>query len=700
MFQNKRHHLDSSNRAKNDLDNTTGVSSTRKNDGNDHFFDKPAPGNEKAITEKKLWKDQPTSKIYNAPAISENEISGLNRLVKLDIIIEGQQIKFFKHFKLNQSVSRHHTFELVLAHDSLGESENHNLQEAQNFLGKRITIIFRYKDVDNSPERNFVGVVTEVGFSQDQGSLGNIVLLGESPTVLLDAAPHTQSFGGGHEISLNSIASAVIAEGLDSKKYDFSVDANFGNLSYGCQYEETHYNYLARIAEAYGEQFFYDGEVLHFGKLPSTEHVVKLIYGRNLSDVRIRMRAQHVKPSFYGYNSRKNEKLTGGDTPIKHVSDIAQRAYEISGNIFKTPSLRVAPIKSNSFLDVQASQKGTAGSKAAEVFVTSGVSTVPFLYPGCAVDMDMRKTDSNDTSYFTRLMMIEVVHQVDARGLYQGTFEAIAADSGYLPRPDFEIPKAEPQLGKVVANNDPLGQGRVRVQFDWQLGKDSTEFIRVMSPDAGSSEKVGKNRGFMSVPEVGDQVILNFVHSHPDRPFVMGGMYHGAIGAGGGEGNNIMSFSGRSGAELQYDNGAGSMNLKDQGGANIFFDGTGNAIVNTNTDHTINTGRNNTINAGNSTVINVGSKEGSAPQSVFKMDSSGNIVIDAKSSITLKVGENLLSIDNKGLIKLNGKNLEQKADNNFEVNAKRVNQTAKGANFKINSDQNVIVTGRSEVKMK
>ncbi|WP_370445177.1 phage baseplate assembly protein V [Sphingobacterium multivorum] len=79
-------------------------------------------------------------------------------------------------------------------------------------------------------------------------------------------------------------------------------------------------------------------------------------------------------------------------------------------------------------------------------------------------------------------------------------------------------PKAEPQFGKVVSNTDPLNQGRVQVQFDWQQGTASSEFIRVMSPDAGSSDDVKTNRGFMSVPEVGDQVMVNFVYQHPDRP--------------------------------------------------------------------------------------------------------------------------------------------------------------------------------------
>jgi type VI secretion system secreted protein VgrG len=649
---------------------------------------------------KSLWSKQPTSKIFNAPGIAENAISGINRVVKLEIFVEGTEIKYFKHFELKQSAVRHHQFEIMLAHDTLGSAENHNLEEAQNFLGKRITVIIKYKDVTDSPERNFVGVITEVGFSQEKGSLGNILLTGFSPTILLDGAPHIQSFGGAQEITLNSIANQVVKEGLGGSKFDFRVDAQHGNVSYSCQYEETHYNYLARIAEAYGEQFFYDGEVLHFGQLPPQEKAVTLIYGSNLTDVGIKMRAQHVNPTFYGYNSSKNEKFTGNSSKINHTSDIARRAYEISERTFQTPSLRVAPIKASSFMDIDASQKGTAGSKASEVFIISGNTTVPFLYPGCIADIEMRKADSNETSYFTKVMMIEVIHEVDARGYYTGSFQAIASDTGFIPRSEFIIPVAEPQFGKVISNADPLNQGRVQVQLDWQKGKDSTEFIRVMSPDAGSSEKVSKNRGFMSIPEVGDQVIVNFVHLHPDRPFVMGGLYHGGIGAGGGAGNNIMSFSGRSGAELKYDNGAGSVNLKDQGGASMFFDGAGNAIVHTDTNHTTNIGSNNTINAGNTTVINVGGEKGTPPQSMFKMDAEGNVVIDAKTSITLKVGDNLLSIDKKGLIKLNGKNLEQRADNNFELNAKRVNQTAKGSNFKINSDQNVIVTGGNEVKMK
>lgn len=274
----------------------------------------------------------------------------------------------------------------------------------------------------------------------------------------------------------------------------------------------------------------------------------------------------------------------------------------------------------------------------------------------------MRKADSSDTSYFTKLMILEVTHEVDARGYYDGQFEAIAADTGFIPRPEFETPRAEAQFAKVISNTDPLNQGRVQVQFDWQNGPDISEFIRVMSPDAGSSDKVNKNRGFMSVPEVGDQVIVNFVHQHPDRPFVMGGMFHGRVGAGGGIGNNIKSLSTRSGNKLELNDGAGSVYLTDQGGANMKFDGAGNAVTNANTSHT--------VNAGSKSSINVGAKKDSPPQCLLEMDSAGNITLDGKNSLTITIGKSILKMSADGTVTLNGKNVKMESTDTFDISSK------------------------------
>ncbi|UOU98479.1 phage baseplate assembly protein V [Chryseobacterium daecheongense] len=514
----------------------------------------------------------------NADRVSENHHTGINRLVKLSLVIEGKVIKYYKHFRLKQSAQRHHEFTLTLAHDTLGSRQTHTLEEANKFLGKRLTAVISYKDIDSSPERTFVGVITGVGFSQEKMSLGNIVLSGYSPTILLDGAPHIQSFGGDQPVNMGIIAEEIIKQGIDKSRFDVRVDANdYSQIIYSCQYDETHYNYLARMAEAYGEQFYYDGEVLHFGKLPPQNKPIKLLYGSNANDIKVELKAVHTKPQFYGYNSSKNEKLTSGATPIQHVGDLAKTAYEHNDKIYKTPALQVAPIKASTHLDVEYSQKSISGSQAVNVFSLSGSTTVPFLHPGCIADVQMRKPDSNETSYFTRIMVTEAVHEIDTIGHYKGSFEAIAADTGFLPKPDFTIPKAEPQIATVISNADPESQGRVQVKFDWQ-NSEGTHFVRVMSPDAGGTDRVTENRGYVAVPEVGDQVMINFVHSHPDRPFVMGGMFHGGVGLGGGVDNRVKSIQTRSGHRIVFTEDE-SIIITDKSGNKIHLDTTGSNIT-------------------------------------------------------------------------------------------------------------------------
>ena len=161
-------------------------------------------------------------------------------------------------------------------------------------------------------------------------------------------------------------------------------------------------------------------------------------------------------------------------------------------------------------------------------------------------------------------------------GHYTGTFKAIASDTGFLPTPEFTIPIAQPQLATVISNTDPQGQGRVTVKFDWQL-HDTTDFIRMMSPDAGGTDQISQNRGYVAIPEVGDQVMVGFVHNHPDRPFVMGGMFHGGVGLGGGTDNRVKSIMTRSGHKVVFTEDE-SIIITDKSGNEIHLDTTGSNI--------------------------------------------------------------------------------------------------------------------------
>ncbi|WP_123862111.1 type VI secretion system Vgr family protein [Chryseobacterium artocarpi] len=582
----------------------------------------------------------------NSEKISENHIAGINRVVKLDIVVEGKSISHFKHFRLQQSARTHHYFELTLAHDSLGEVQNHNLEEAQQFLGKRITVTFKYKDAENeSPERTFVGVITKIAFSQEQMSLGNIVLKGYSPTILMDSAPHTQSFGGNQSVNTAIIADRIIKEALGTSIFDFRIETqNKGYINYSAQYCETHYNYLTRLAEAYGEQFYYDGYILHFGKLPPSEKPIQLIYGSNVTDVQVELKAVHTKPEYFGYNSSSHAKMNGSNNEIKHLGDLSSKAYELNDNIFRTRSLTPTPINANMFLDVDDSQKSARGSKAVEVFTVSGKTTVPFLFIGCVADIDMRNQDSNQTSHFTTLMMTEISHEVDARGYYTGSFEAIAEGTGFMPKPDFVTPKAEPQVATVISNADPLNQGRIQVQFDWQLN-DTTNFIRMMSPDAGGTDAVSQNRGLVTVPEIGDQVMVNFEYHNPDFPFAMGGMFHGGVGLGGGMDNRVKSLQTRSGHRLVFTEDE-SILLTDKSGNELRFDTKGS-----------------NINITAHETITIKSKN-------LKFDIEENIETKAGKNMDTNVGQNIKIIAKQEISQDSGKKTIINAGTNTEISAR------------------------------
>ncbi|MFC3754490.1 type VI secretion system Vgr family protein [Chryseobacterium tructae] len=584
--------------------------------------------------------------VSNSERISENHIAGINRVVKLDIVVNGKPIRHFKHFRLQQSARKHHYFELTLAHDSLDEVQSHNLEQAQQFLGKRLTVTFKYKDAENeSPERTFVGVVTKVAFSQEKMSLGNIVLKGYSPTILMDSAPHTQSFGGTQSVNTSIIADNIIKETLGTIQFDFRIDTqNKSYINYSAQYCETHYNYLTRLAEAYGEQFYYDGDVLHFGKLPPHEKPIQLIYGSNVNDVQVELKAVHTKPEYFGYNSSSHAKMNGSNNEIKHLGDLSSKAYELNNNIFKTRSLTPTPINANMFLDVDDSQKSARGSKAVEVFTVSGSTTVPFLFIGCVADIDMRKQDSNETSHFTTLMITEVNHEVDARGYYTGSFEAIAEGTGFMPKPAFITPKAEPQVATVISNVDPLNQGRIQVQFDWQLN-DTTHFIRMMSPDAGGTDAISQNRGFVAVPEIGDQVMVNFEYHNPDFPFAMGGMFHGGVGLGGGMDNRVKSLQTRSGHRLVFTEDE-SILLTDKSGNELRFDTEGSNI---------------TITAPET--ITIKSKN-------LKFDIEENIKTKAGKNMDTNVGQNIKIIAKQEISQDSGKKTIINAGTNTEISAK------------------------------
>jgi phage protein D len=75
--------------------------------------------------------------------------------------------------------------------------------------------------------------------------------------------------------------------------------------------------------------------------------------------------------------------------------------------------------------------------------------------------------------------------------------------------------------GEVTNVSDGTDQGRVKLSFPWLSETYESDWVRVVQAGAG------KERGFVVVPEVNDEVLVAFEHGDIRRPYVLGGLYNG-----------------------------------------------------------------------------------------------------------------------------------------------------------------------------
>ena len=119
------------------------------------------------------------------------------------------------------------------------------------------------------------------------------------------------------------------------------------------------------------------------------------------------------------------------------------------------------------------------------------------------------------------------------------------------------------QLADVIDNNDPQGQGRIKVKFKWEcLTNDVTEWLRVVTPSAGVGDR-GNNRGYFAIPEIDDQVMIAFEEGNIARPVVMGSVYHSSsVDSSPLIKNHLKSIITRSGHLVEFDDDAGTQGIK------------------------------------------------------------------------------------------------------------------------------------------
>lgn len=571
-------------------------------------------------------------------------------LVVAELEIDGVKVDHYTQVSLVQKFNHHHEFSIRINHDVLENTHSASLENAQKKIGKSALIKLQQLNNSSQTAYEFRGIICEVRMEQSGNSNADLIFSGYSPTILLENGTRFDSF---NDYDLKKIVSSL-SKSLSEVNCEIYIDPKFTNtIKYICQYRESNFNFISRLSAEYSEYFYYDGKAVYFGK-PAPPHNVHLTYGEDLISMQMKLQAIPMKFKNYAYLSKEN-KMEEFESPgnIEGLGMYASNILKESDSLFSEAIILPINQRVQSKSELEDFVKKKKAAQAASLEILTGTSYNPSVKPGCNIDVKISKLE--DQKYvvndYGKYLVTEVSHFVNERGKYYNTFLAIPASVEVLPDPGVLSPLAEPQLAIVKDNKDPDNQGRVRVQMLWQSGNKMTDWIRVLTPDAGIGKDSGKNRGFLFIPEVGDQVLLNFRYNDPDRPVVVGSLFHGKSGEGGGDKNKLKSLSSLSGNIISFEGDA--IHIVDATGNNkILLDGKGNiSLISTESikltcdDSEISMKKDGTIDiVGKDITINGSSfakmESGSA---VFTAESSGEAKVEAinikqDAQATIKVG--------------------------------------------------------------
>ena len=554
----------------------------------------------------------------------------------ITISVGKKSLSSFISLQIEQNIGKHHRFQMAVELETGSNRYVHNINSSKKWLGESIVV-----KAANTPI--FVGVVTNVQLHREGSDFGCIIVSGYSATYRMETAHSCFSWN-------DRTIGDVVKKLCEQAKVQLELNPAFKETKdFICQYEESDFDFIRRLAHQYQEWMYFDGTKLIFGKPRKLADPIRLEYGTTLSSLDIGLQTLARSEQVFSYHSGADREMQRMTPDLAYGHDkLAGEAFRASLGMFSKPARQHALPRISNETELVNYMGRKQAAETAETHYITAESQVPTLRVGSVISLYssfLERVGNLSEESLGNFIIIEITHEVSQGSYYKNRFKAIPATIKAMPSPKVRMPLAETQMATVLSNADPEGKGRVRVRMNWQTDGMQTGWVRVMTPDGGSSSDVKSNRGFVFIPEVGDQVLLGFRHGDPARPYVMGSLFNGTTGGGGLEGNHMKSLTTRSGHTIKLNDSLSSLGItiKDIKGNSIHIDSVGDDII-------INAKRNITINAGETFTVNAREME-----------------VNIDSDIIEKIGKNKIStIGNK--ISLEAMEKEEEITENTNIN--------------------------------
>ena len=616
-----------------------------------------------------------------------------NRLWALETVL-GPDALLVAGFSGSEAISSPFSFHV----DLLSENDSIDLK---TLIGTNVTL--RVAQADDSP-RFWNGHISGI----TQGWKGSVFTAYRAEIV-----PWLWFLGNRSDCRIFQNKTAVdiireVFEDLGFQDFVFRLHGSFPKRDYCVQYRETDLNFVSRLMEEEGIFYFFEHQ--------QGRH--QLVMGNSPE-------AHQPCP---GQSSVRCELATGGVEQEDLITDwrmgeaFVPSSLSLTDFNFKTPAakLRVSLDGENSFeiydhpgqyeQPTRGEQLTRIRLQEIQAFSTNahGESTCRGFTTGFRFKLEEHYRKSWNQWY----VLTEIRHSAHQGGnfmagevnlspsdsVYRNEFVCIPHQTPFRPSRRTLAPVVEgcqtaivvgPQKEEIYTDK----YGRVKVQFHWdrqgKRNEKSSCWIRV------SQYWAGERWGSVSIPRIGQEVIVDFLEGNPDRPIITGRVYNAANmppyplpGGAANMGFKSKSIKGRGYNEISVND----TNLTE----GITIHAQHDMGTRVNHDETISIGHNRTEQVGkNETVtvvltrmhtvgvndmLNVGAAQeitvGLARAVTVGLSQQTNVgknySLDAGDSISLKTGASSITLNKDGTIIIEGKNIAIKGSSTVVAESERI----------------------------
>ena len=432
----------------------------------------------------------------------------------------------FESLAARQAVSALDSIEVTLVSDKPDIA-------AEKLLGEPAGVTMSLRE---GAERHFNGLVARVAAGHTRGRYFGYQVTLRPWLWFLTRTSDCRIF---QDLSVPEIVEQVFGDHGAIANYEFKLYKSYRQRVYCVQYRETDYNFVARLLEEEGIYWFFEhtegGHKLvlvdDVGALSPAEGAEKLPYYDNAGQLPPDLDyvsgwscAREVRSGKVCLTSYNFEKPT---TPLRveqaqarsHTLDDYEQ-FDFDGEYTEKPDGQ--HLADSQLEEQQAQFERLAGSTNAAA-----------LAVGHLFELERHPRPDQNAEHLCLQSSVSVRVEAHESGLgaedYRCSFTAMPSAQPF--RPPRRTPKPFVQGPQTAVVTGPSGDeiftdkyGRVKVKFHWDRADEKNEksscFVRVSSPWAG------KSFGFVQVPRIGQEVIVDFLEGDPDQPIITGRVYN------------------------------------------------------------------------------------------------------------------------------------------------------------------------------